>query len=217
MPLFAISDLHLGKDMSIFGEQWSEHKLKIAENWCRVVTDNDSVIIGGDVSWAIRLDEAMDDLKFIDSLPGKKIIHSGNHDYWWDSAQKLNSLFSSIFFLKNNYSSYLGYAICGSRGWLCPGDTRYTSSDEKIYKRELMRLQTSIEKAVSAGFTKIILSLHFPPVNDKNDLSGFSELILKYKPELVIYGHLHGVSAESLLPCKLVSADYLNFTPLKLI
>lgn len=217
MALFAVSDLHLGKNMDVFGAQWEHHQIKIAENWQKTVKDSDTVIISGDVSWAKRLDDALPDLEFINSLPGNKVIHSGNHDYWWDSTQKLNSLFKSIFFLKNNYFVYMDYAICGSRGWICPGDTRFTPSDEKVYRRELKRAERSFEKAVCDGYRKFILSLHFPPVNDKLERSGFSELIAKYKPGITIYGHLHSVSEEALLPYKLVSADYLDFTPCRLI
>jgi len=217
MALFAISDLHLGRDMSIFGENWTNHSAKIAQNWQRDVGDSDTVIISGDVSWAMRLQEATADLDFIESLPGYKIIHSGNHDYWWNSTEKLNSMYERIFFLKNNYYQYLDYAICGSRGWICPNDTRYVSADEKIYEREVMRVRTSFEKAVSDGYSKFIFTTHFPPVNDKNETSAFTELISKYKPEIVIYGHLHGIEEEGLEPHKLVSADYLNFIPLRLL
>jgi len=217
MALFAISDLHLGRDMDIFGENWANHQERIADNWRAVVSDSDTVILGGDISWGMRLADASKDLEFIDCLPGRKIIHSGNHDYWWDSTQKLNSMYRSMCFLRNNYFSYLDYAVCGSRGWICPGDTRYTSDDEKVYRREVMRTQMSLEKAVSDGYKKFVLSLHFPPVNDKNECSGFSELIERYEPEIVIYGHLHGVQKEQLNPYKLVSADYLNFKPVKII
>lgn len=217
MSLFAISDLHLGRNMDVFGENWINHPMKIAENWQKVVSDTDTVIISGDVSWATRLDDAIEDLKFIDNLPGYKIIHSGNHDYWWGSTRKLNSMFSGMFFLKNDYYPYQDYAVCGSKGWICPGDTYFKPEDEKIYRREVMRSDMSFEKATDGGYNKFIFSLHFPPVNDKNEQSGFLELIYKYKPELIIYGHLHGVNKENNEGYKLVSADYLNFTPRKLI
>ncbi|MDL2248134.1 metallophosphoesterase [Tyzzerella sp. OttesenSCG-928-J15] len=225
MALYALADLHLSsmldKKMDKFGENWINHGAKIEENWLNTVADDDTVIIGGDVSWAMRLNEAEADLKFIDSLPGKKIIHSGNHDYWWDSASKLNGMFESIFFMKNDFCSYGEYAICGSRGWLCPNGSHFSAHDEKIYKREIIRCHLSFDKAIRAGYEKFIFTLHFPPTNDKKEQSEFTEIAEKYKVKQVVYGHLHGEKSFGASLSgefggtiySLVSADYLNFTP----
>ena len=229
MSLFAIADLHLSlareKKMDIFGENWKDHDIKIEQNWRASVSCDDTVILGGDISWAMRLDEAVVDLDFIDKLPGRKIIHSGNHDYWWDSTSKLNGMFESISFLKNNFFAYEDYAICGSRGWLCPNDSHFTTHDEKIYKREVLRCGLSFDKAVQSGYNKFIFTLHYPPTNDKKEKSGFIEIVEKYKPQAVLYGHLHGensfnasiMGTASGIEYKLTSADYLDFKPLKIL
>jgi len=229
MALFAISDLHLSrardKKMDVFGENWKDHDIKIEHNWRSLIKENDTVILGGDISWAMRLDEAIVDLDFVDKLPGRKIIHSGNHDYWWDSTSKLNTMFESISFLKNNFFTYNDYAICGSRGWLCPNDSHFSAHDEKIYKREALRCALSFDKAAESGYNKFIFTLHFPPTNDKKEKSGFLEIAEKYQPHTVLYGHLHGVSSFNAsiqgeiggIFYKLVSADYIDFCPVKIL
>ena len=229
MALFAIADLHLSrardKKMDIFGENWKEHDVKIEQNWRSLVSADDTVILGGDISWAMRIDEARVDLEFIDQLPGNKIIHSGNHDYWWDSTSKLNGMFESISFLKNNFFAYKDYAICGSRGWICPNDSHFTQHDEKIYKREVLRCATSFDKAAKSGYNKFIFTLHFPPTNDKKEKSEFQKIAEKHRAHTVLYGHLHGeksFNASIIGECsgvcyKLVSADYIDFMPIKII
>ena len=229
MALFAIADLHLSrarnKKMDIFGENWKDHDLKIEQNWRHNIGDDDIVILGGDISWAMRTDEAAVDLEFIDRLPGKKILHSGNHDYWWDSTSKLNNMFESIYFLKNNFFPYKDYAVCGSRGWLCPNDSHFSRHDEKIYKREVLRCTLSFDKAVESGYNKFIFTLHYPPTNDKKERSAFLDIAEKHRPHTVLYGHLHGENSfyASIMGevdginYKLVSADYLDFMPLKIL
>lgn len=228
MGLFAISDLHLSgavnKPMDIFGQNWAGHTEKITENWKREITDGDVVLIPGDISWGMSLDEAMPDLELIESLPGKKVLMSGNHDYWWTSVSKLNSMFKTVTFVKNTFFEYGNMAVCGTRGWVCPNDSAFTKHDEKIYTRELLRLRLSLDGAVRAGYKDIMCMMHYPPANDKKEASGFTEIFEEYGIKDVIYGHLHGkysfptgISGEmNGVNYKLVSADYLDFKPLRL-
>lgn len=231
MSLYAISDLHLSfykeKPMDIFDSVWKNHPQKILERWNSTVSENDTVLVPGDISWGKNLNEATPDLEFIDNLKGKKILLTGNHDYYWNSTQKLNEMFNNMYFLKNNFYEFEDYLVCGTRGWLCPGDTRYTDHDKKIYLREVGRLKLSLESAVNSGKynDNIILMMHFPPTNDKHDKSEFIELIEKYKIKRVIYGHLHGkkkydnslIGNENNVEYSLVSADYLGFKPIKIL
>ena len=231
MSLYAISDLHLSfykeKPMDIFDSVWKNHPQKILERWNSTVSENDTVLVPGDVSWGKNLNEATPDFEFIDYLKGKKILLTGNHDYYWNSTQKLNEMFNSMYFLKNNFYEFEDYLVCGTRGWLCPGDTRYTDHDKKIYLREVGRLKLSLESAVNSGKynDNIILMMHFPPTNDKHDKSEFIELIEKYNIKRVIYGHLHGkkkydnslIGNENNVEYSLVSADYLGFKPIKIL
>lgn len=227
--LFAIGDLHLSfscnKPMSVFGAAWENHAQKIKQNWENEVTDNDTVIIPGDISWAMKYNDAAADLEFIDKLPGNKILLPGNHDFWWGSALKLNSMFKSMTFIKNSFTETEGIAICGGRGWLCPNDTAFTQHDRKIYNRELNRIETSLKMAKAKNYENILLALHFPPTNDKKEASGFTELIRKYNVRHVVYAHLHGkYKFNASLTGKtdeclyeLVSADYLRFKPMRIL
>jgi predicted phosphohydrolase len=229
LALYAISDLHLSfsfeKTMDRFGANWYNHPKKIEENWHSTVTDSDTVIIGGDVSWAKRLEQAKYDLDFIYRVPGRKILHQGNHDYWWVSVDILNGLYDNMTFIKNNFTMYENTAICGSRGWLCPNDKYFTPHDVKIYRREQERLRLSLNSAVRAGYSNILLTLHFPPTNDKKEPSAFTEIISEYNIKSVIYGHLHGADSFYTSLCNeteggvnynLVSADFLDFKPKKI-
>lgn len=228
MSLFAISDLHLGinvdKPMDIFGDNWNNHDEKIKINWINNINEDDVVLIAGDISWSMNFDDGKKDLEWINALPGKKIILKGNHDYWWKSITKLNNYYDDMFFIQNNFSNYNNYAICGTRGWVCPGSNNFDSHDEKIYKRELIRLRLSLDSAVKAGYDKFIVMLHYPPTNDKFHPSGFTEIFKEYKVEKVIYGHLHGPFNFKVLnntldgiEYVLTSCDFLNFTPQKII
>jgi len=224
MALYAISDLHLAlsgdKPMDIFGEHWSKHDEKIKENWLSKVNEDDTVLIAGDISWAMKSGESEADLNWIESLPGKKIISKGNHDYWWGSISKLNSMFEKTKFLQNNFYEYGEYAICGTRGWICPGTDRFTSHDEKIYSREGIRLRLSLDEAKKKGFTKFIVMLHYPPTNEKFMPSQFTEICTEYGVEKVIYGHLHGNCLNRVLEGEfegveyiMTAADFLDFDP----
>lgn len=225
MKIFAIADLHLSgtppfKPMSIFGPNWRNHWDKIKTDWQSKVSGDDVVLLPGDISWAMKLEEALVDLKAIDCLPGRKIITRGNHDYWWQTLGKMSRLVGgNIAFLHNNYISAGDYAICGSRGWTCPGDKSFSEDDDlPIYQRELLRVQASLQAANAAGFSRIIMMLHYPPVNDRHVPSGFTDLMAEYKVELCVYGHLHDESAKKAptgvihgTACFLVACDAVDF------
>lgn len=223
MAVYAIGDLHLSfssnKPMDKFGDNWIDHHEQIQLNWRQKVNEEDMVLILGDISWAMNLDEALQDLQWIHELPGQKVCIRGNHDYWWKSIGRLNQLFDDIIFLQNDSIEYQGYAICGSRGYLCPNDYKFTEQDEKLYKREYQRMKLSLEKAKKKGYNEIIVMMHYPPTNDQKEPSLFTELFEEYKVKKVFYGHLHGEKSfySSLIgqyngtEYQLVSADFLNF------
>jgi uncharacterized protein len=229
MSLYAIGDLHfstaVNKPMNIFGDNWDNHEQKIVNSWKNEVKEDDTVLIVGDTSWGINMDEAKSDLDIIHNLAGNKIYVKGNHDYWWTTVTKLNKLYEDMSFLQNNFYSYKDYAICGTRGWICPNDVKFTDEDEKIYKREAHRLKLSLDGAKKAGLKKIIVITHYPPTNDKLDPSLFTDIYEEYGVEKVIYGHLHGKESFKMglegirnqVEYKLVSCDYVNFNLVKIM
>lgn len=229
MALFAIADLHFGfsveKPMDIFGEHWKNHSEKIIENWRRLIADGDMVLLPGDISWGMRQEEAAADLDAIYALPGRKILMEGNHDYWWKSASKLEGQYPGMRFLKNSFDWYKNWAICGTRGWLCPNDSHFNPQDKKIYEREQIRLRLSLDSAMRSGAEKILLMMHFPPMNDKQEPSAFTEIFAEYPIEKVIYGHLHGEQSHGSafqgekdgICYELVAADYLEFCPKRIL
>lgn len=209
--------------MDIFGSNWDKHFEKIKTNWIKQVKEEDLVLLTGDTSWAISLEEADADFKWIDALPGQKIVVKGNHDYWWTTLAKMNERYESIRFINNNYYVYKNMAICGSRGWVCPRDTSFSAHDEKIYNREIHRLKLSIEAAKRAGHEDIICMMHYPPTNDRHEPSAFTEIFEENNIEHVFYGHLHSKESfdAGLKGCfqgvhyYLTSCDYLDFKLLK--
>ncbi|NMB35539.1 MAG: serine/threonine protein phosphatase [Firmicutes bacterium] len=224
--IYAISDLHLSlggeKPMDIFGELWKDHHLKLRENWLKIVEDDDTVIIGGDFSWALKLEEAREDLDFVHRLPGNKILFKGNHDYWWQSYNKVKkALPPSIQAVQNNYIPYQGrLALCGTRGWTIPGGENYTAQDEKIYQRELIRLRLSLSKAQEEGFDDFIVTLHYPPFNFRGENSGFTAIMQEFAVRICLYGHLHNVDQQDVFQGErdgidyfFVAADFLDFNP----
>lgn len=230
MAIFAIADLHLSfdrnvdKPMDIYGELWERHEERIRTDWEMRVAPSDTVIIAGDISWALRLEEAKADLDWLSELPGKKVLIRGNHELWWNGINKLNRLYDDIYFLQNTFYEAEGTAICGSRGWICPGTDGFSDDDRRIYERELIRLEMSLEAASKAGFGDIIAALHFPPTNENGQSSGFTELFEKYGVKRVVYGHLHGKEIwkrgiKGILngvQYDLVSQDYLEGRLLRL-
>lgn len=230
MRLFAIGDLHLAKSgdkpMDIFSSAWKDHAVRICENWAKTVLPDDVVLVPGDLSWAMKLNEAYDDLSDIMRLPGKKVFTRGNHDYWWNSISRVRdkfACFKDAYFLQNDSVTIDGIAFAGTRGWLCPQSSEFRKdTDEPIYKRELLRLELSLQRS-EAGLPKVVL-LHYPPVIDEQTSTGFTELLEKYHVSNVVYGHLHGYSANGAfegvrngVTYKLCSADHVNFSPVLIL
>jgi predicted phosphohydrolase len=228
MSIFAVGDLHLSfstdKPMDIYGSDWIDHWIRLQSDWESKVKEDDTVIIAGDISWALRMSEAVPDLDWIHNLPGKKVLIRGNHDLWWGSISKLNKLYDDISFLQNTYYDAYGIAICGSRGWMAPEDSEFTEHDQKIYRRELIRMEMSLKAAKDAGYEDIIVAIHYPPApRDKRD-SEFTKLFKQYAVNKVVYGHLHGEDAYMKglsglyqgTEYSLVSLDYLNCKILKI-
>lgn len=228
MALYALSDLHLdlsgSKPMEVFGDKWYKHDENIKSNWMSKVTYDDTVLIAGDISWAIDIDKGINELEWIHNLSGRKIIVKGNHDYWWKSIKMLNSLYEDINFIQNNFFTYKDYAICGTRGWILPESEDFKQHDDKVYKREVIRLKLSLDCAVNNGYNKIIVMMHYPPINDKCLQNEFTEVFKKYKVNKVVYGHLHGYDLNNGpervidgVEYILTSCDYLNFKPIKIL
>ena len=274
MKVFAIGDLHLSgnpptKPMDIFGPHLDNHWARIKEHWTNTVTDDDIVFLVGDMSWALRLDEAACDLQEIASMAGKKYMIRGNHDYWWSSANKMRNLMGdAITFLQGHGTAELIQteegphiiAFGGTRAYLCPGDSHFSpETDQSIYERELMRTEAALQEMDAAverllqqltaettieitdsettiettgskttepltidihniPVTKLLL-LHYPPFNESNAPSGFTDLMEQYKVDTCIFGHLHDQISFKRIPkefgttkLELVSADYLDFT-----
>ncbi len=226
MNIFAIADLHLSmsgeKPMDIYGGQWIRHTERLQENWGLLINEEDTVIIAGDTSWALKQDESLADLCWLSNLPGKKVLIKGNHDLWWTSVTKLNSLFEDMYFLQNTYYSAGNYAVCGSRGWTTPADPDFSEHDQKIYRREVGRLKMSLESAKKAGKKRIIGALHYPPAGGGAVRNDFTSLFEEYGVDLVVYGHLHGADAHQRgiqgmhrgVEYRLVSCDHLCCSPL---
>ena len=219
MSIFAISDLHLSfgtdKPMDIFGENWIGHIEKIQKDWQENVKEDDLVLLPGDFSWAMHLNDAINDFKFIEKLPGKKLLLKGNHDYWWTTIKSMRVFFKennfkSIDFIHNNSYLFNDYIIAGTRGW----NAIECKENEKMLNREKIRLELSIQDGIKkyGDNHKLIICMHYPPAKE------FQEIIEKYNIKIVIYGHLHGLSQnDKLEECinnieyKLVSCDYTDF------
>lgn len=228
MALYAIGDLHLclgaPKPMDIFGGTWIGYMNKLKEG-LSVVGEEDTTVLLGDLSWALGLDQAKEDFAWINEIPGKKIILKGNHDYWWSTASKFYKFceengFTDQYILNNNHYVYQDWAICGTRGWFFE-EERSGQHDEKVFKRELIRLETSLKSA--RDLPKLVF-LHYPPKYKGYECPEILELLHKYDVRQCFYGHLHGPShglaVEGLwngVDFRLVSADYLNFHPTKVI
>ena len=224
MALYAIGDLHLclgaQKPMDIFGGAWVGYMDKLLEGMS-VIRPEDTTVLLGDLSWALELSQAQADFAWIDQIPGRKIILKGNHDYWWSTAAKFYKFcqendFSNQFILNNNHYEYGDVAICGTRGWFYEED-RNGTHDEKVFRRELIRLEASLK---SAGEKQKIVFLHYPPRYKGYLCQEILDLLTKYEVRQCYYGHLHGASRglamEGLwdgVEYRLVSADHIDFSP----
>lgn len=228
MALYAIGDLHLSlgteKPMDVFGGAWEGYMDKLQEG-ISIIQPGDTTVLLGDLSWALNLSEAQKDFAWINSIPGKKIILKGNHDYWWSTAAKFDQFcnengFTNMQILNNNHYEYEGMAICGTRGWFFE-EERSTGHDEKVFNRELLRLEASLK---SAGDLPKTVFLHYPPRYKGYVCEQILDLLKTYDVRRCFYGHLHGAShglaVEGLwdgIDFKLVAADRLNFRPFTVI
>lgn len=225
MKIFAVSDLHLpggmDKAMDIFGDHWQEHWDKIQTDWREKVGPEDIVLIAGDISWAMQLAAAVPDLDEIGALPGRKVLLRGNHDYWWSAPSRIRAVLpQGMFILQNDALALDGVLFCGTRGWQLPEQEDFSAEDQKIYDRELLRLEMSLqamEKLRQPGQPAVAL-LHYPPHNAKREPSDFCALLEAYGVDMCIYGHLHQAFPSDALDYTigtvryfLTSCDYLRF------
>ena len=226
MSIFAVADLHLpfgaGKPMDIF-KGWENYTQKLETNWKTLVKPEDTVVIAGDVSWALKLEETFKDFEFLERLPGKKIIIKGNHDFWWSTVTKIENYlkennFKSIEILLNSAKKIGNICICGTRGWLYRASEEF---DKKILAREVGRLRFSLEYDEKLGGEPIVF-MHYPPVYGNDESTDIINLLLEKKVKKCYYGHIHGNSAKSKIlngeykgiDFRLVSCDYINFCPI---
>ena len=228
MALYAIGDLHLclgaPKPMDIFGGNWTGYIDKLKEGMS-VITEADTTVLLGDLSWALSLEESAADFAWINQIPGKKIILKGNHDYWWSTAAKFKKFceangFTNMEILNNNAFEYEDWAVCGTRGWFFE-EERSGAHDEKVFKRELCRLEASLK---AAGEKRKMVFLHYPPKYKGYNCQEILDLLEKYEVRRCFYGHLHGPSHKMAMEglwngveFRLVSADYIGFKPYPVI
>ena len=238
MALFTISDLHLSqnsatdKSMEVFGKRWHDYVTRLKKNWTALISDKDTVVLAGDISWALSAEEAVEDFLFLESLPGKKIVGKGNHDFWWQTMRKLDAFkeknkLSSISFLYNNAFLVEDFIVCGTRGWFydpscdnIPADTDFN----KIIARETVRLRLSLDEACKLKEEnpdkEILVFLHFPVIWSGKASEEILAVLKEYNIRRVYYGHIHGsyetpstFDAEGIHFC-ITSADFLHFTPI---
>lgn len=251
--VWAIADLHLsfgvaGKAMDPFGPQWKNHPEKIKQHWKQLIKDDDLVLIAGDISWAMTPEQAAIDLEWIDQLPGTKVLLKGNHDYWWSSLSKVQKILpKSIHLIQNNCYIFGDYIVGGARLWDTPeynfnewidfkenplckkkdeNPEEKTKEDEKIFHRELSRLETSLKALDAQGSQKIRLVMtHYPPISGDLKQSKASDMLEKYQARVVVFGHLHNIKNPLPMPLfgnkngisyLMTAADFLDFKPLKI-
>lgn len=235
MAVFVISDLHLStenpsKAMDVFGNRWRDYQSKIEKNWRNIISESDTVVIPGDISWGSSLWDALSDLRFLDSLPGRKIISKGNHDFWWSTVSKLNTVFNdegikTLDLLNNNALVAEDYIITGTRGWFSDPSAQITAQPtdyQKIINRESIRLRLALSSAAKLREEtgkEIIAFFHFPPLwNDFCDETTFDTLI-EFGVKRCYFGHIHGCYnvpdkyEHRGIVLNMISADSLNFTP----
>lgn len=223
MALFAIADLHLSigedKKMDKF-RGWEDYENRLREHWTAIVKPEDTVVIAGDISWAMKLIDAFADFSFLHRLPGKKLLLKGNHDYWWCTKKKMDewlvsSGFDDMSILFNNAFPYGKYAVCGTRGWSydCPADER------NVLLREVGRLEASINAGIELGLEPLVF-LHYPPVYGDYVCDEIMDVLKKFNIKYCLYGHLHGASREKAITgnyegikMRLISADHVRFVP----
>lgn len=224
MALYAMGDLHLclgaPKPMDVFGGAWVGYMEKLKQG-LSVITEKDTLVLMGDLSWALDLNSAVADFAWINEIPGRKIILKGNHDYWWSTQAKFTKFcvengFSDLNLLNNNCYFYDDWAICGTRGWFFE-EERSGDHDEKVFRRELIRLEASLK---AAGDREKMVFLHYPPRYKGYTCREILDLLKSYGVRRCFYGHLHGASHKLAMEgtwdgieYRLLSADYLDFQP----
>lgn len=235
MAIYGISDLHLAKDidkpMDVFGPAWDHYMERIEENWRAVIKEGDTVLVPGDISWATYISEVDKDFAFIESLPGTKLFSRGNHDYWWTTLRKMeiyisNKEFNSIKFVQNKATQVGDVIISGTRGWILPNDSEFSSDDQRIYDRELARIDlciSDIKRLDPDHNYKWVLMMHYPPITKTCLNNAMVTKITEAGIDLCVYGHLHALGHRLIVEdtventeFKCIAADYLKFEPLKL-
>ena len=226
MALYVLGDPHLSfrsqKPMDIFGGAWNGYVDKLRDG-LSVLREKDTIVLAGDISWGMSLEESTEDFAFLDAFPGRKLIVKGNHDYWWTTANKTYRFweehgFKTLNLLHNNCYEYGGYALCGTRGWFLDEDKN--GHNQKVFNRELLRLETSLK---AAGEKPKLVFLHYPPLYQGYSCPEILNLLEQYQVRACYYGHLHGGSHRLALEgmhgsvdYHLVAGDYLGFHPLKI-
>ena len=236
MSLFVISDLHLDvltneKSMEVFGDKWKDYTKKIQKNWSAIVDENDTVVIPGDISWALNLEESLNDLKWINALPGKKILMKGNHDFWWSTVTKMKRFFAqnnlnTFDILHNNAIEIESYILAGSRGWFVDKTVQpqktVTVDYEKILNREKIHLKMSLDEAKvlqEKSYKEILVFFHFPPIWGDFKCEEILNILTEYNISHAYFGHIHGSYNHSSyfeyngIQFKMISADFIDFIP----
>lgn len=235
MSIFAIADLHLDtesqqKSMEVFGNRWKDYVYKLQKNWKNLVSEQDTVVVPGDISWALTLPQALPDLLWLHALPGQKILLKGNHDFWWSTASKMNQLFEEhhlddFWLLNNNAFEVEDYILAGSRGWFTDSSMQNTAQEinyQKIINREVIRLRLSLEQANvlrQKSGKEILVFLHFPPIWGDFCCREILNVLREYQITRVFFGHIHSLYSipahfeQDGIQFHIVSADYLDFIP----
>ena len=231
MALYVIGDTHFSegceKPMDVFGGRWIGYRDKLIQG-LSVLQEEDTLVLCGDFSWGMSLQEALPDFRLLDSFPGRKLLLKGNHDYWWETVAKMKRFFAeyhinSIDFLHNNCFTYNEVVLCGTRGWFFDKNDQ-TTTEDKIFKREVMRLEASLKCGKQAGGEKLLCFLHYPPVCGGVEVPQMTELLQRYNVDTCYYGHLHGEAIRGAfngvkngVSYRLVSADALSFRPVRIL
>ena len=219
MKVFAISDLHLSggvadKPMDVFGTGWQGYMEKIEADWRQKVSISDVVLLAGDLSWGMNMRQAAPDIARVAALPGKKVIIRGNHDYWWSSVSRVREkLPANTYALQNDAIKIGEYIFCGNRGWLIPEGKYDTEENQKLYNRELVRLELSMKSAkkLQTNNEKIIYITHYPPFNNKIEPSLYTKMLEEYGVSYVVFGHLHGYVNPKMLYNEINGIKYFFF------
>ncbi|MGO1367750.1 MAG: metallophosphoesterase [Senegalia sp. (in: firmicutes)] len=227
MAIYAIADLHLDpigdKPMDIFDSKWKNHEKNIFDNWIKKINEEDLILLAGDISWGLKLKEAKIDLEKIEKLPGHKVISKGNHDYWWETKAKLNALdLRNIHFLYNDGFKYNDIGIAGTRGWIPKDSDEFKEKDNKIFDREMNRLELSLKQI--KNMKKKIVMIHYPPFNISGNTNEFVGIMKEHNVDICVYGHLHGEGHKHIkegifdgISFKCIASDYINFNPIKIL